>query len=381
MPRKRRIEIFRAGSHWPDLDSERLKKSAEIYDPKIHEAPVVIGHPANDKPAYGWIGDLAFAEGNATLSASVTRVDPQFAELVNDGRYGKISAAFYHPNSPHNPTPDQYYLRHVGFLGAQPPVVKGMAAPVFAEGETEEDYVTVEFSEGGSVMAGGLTRVLRRMREWIIDRHDVATANDVIPSWEIDNIAEAGRRSGGPRFSEPQTESNIIDDDKPIEPDEQDDMNKATEFAEREAGIKKREDEITRREAEVAQTEARRDAVAFAEKMVSEGRLLPIDKDPLVNLLVGVSGIDHKVEFGEGEARAEKPAGDYLRDLLSRAPVQVNFSEIATGTMPAPGSVRKRGIEADGEVDPERLAVHNRALEFSEKHNVPYEEAILKVAD
>ncbi|MDP3715502.1 MAG: peptidase, partial [Burkholderiales bacterium] len=32
-----------------------LKASAEAYDPALHEAPIVIGHPKTDDPAYGWI--------------------------------------------------------------------------------------------------------------------------------------------------------------------------------------------------------------------------------------------------------------------------------------------------------------------------------------
>ena len=41
------------------------------------------------------------------------QVDPAFAEAVAAGRYKKVSASFYQPNSPHNPVPGVYYLRHV----------------------------------------------------------------------------------------------------------------------------------------------------------------------------------------------------------------------------------------------------------------------------
>ena len=55
------------------------------------------------------------------LLAEPDQLDPQFAELVGNGRFKKVSASFYLPDSPNNPKPGTLYLRHVGFLLAQPP--------------------------------------------------------------------------------------------------------------------------------------------------------------------------------------------------------------------------------------------------------------------
>ncbi|MDL6388248.1 peptidase, partial [Escherichia coli] len=70
-------------------------------------------------------------------------LDPQFAEMVTDGRFKKVSASFYLPDSPSNPKPGVLYLRHVGFLGAQPPSVKGLKQVSFSE---QEEGV-VEFAD------------------------------------------------------------------------------------------------------------------------------------------------------------------------------------------------------------------------------------------
>ena len=74
--------------------------------------------------------------------------------MVRAGRFKKVSASFYTPDSPHNPVPGVYYLRHVGFLGAQPPAVKGLApVPVnFAEGDTEEGCVSFDFAESPGLL-------------------------------------------------------------------------------------------------------------------------------------------------------------------------------------------------------------------------------------
>ncbi|WP_217994839.1 hypothetical protein [Methylogaea oryzae] len=72
-----------------------MEATARAYDPATHEAPIVVGHPAMDAPAYGWVSAVAYADG--ALSATPDQVDPAFAELVAAGRYKKISASFYAP--------------------------------------------------------------------------------------------------------------------------------------------------------------------------------------------------------------------------------------------------------------------------------------------
>lgn len=142
------IHLFTAGTR-PDMSGEMIRfsesdlaASAQAYNPAIHEAPLVVGHPKHDDPAYGWVQALAF--GDDGLTAVPHQVDPAFAEMYATGRFKKVSASFYRPYSPNNPVPGVWYLRHVGFLGAQPPAVKGLRPAEFADGD---DCVTVEFGE------------------------------------------------------------------------------------------------------------------------------------------------------------------------------------------------------------------------------------------
>ena len=53
--------------------------------------------------------------------------------MVQAGRFKKRSASFYPPQAPNNPTPGKWYLRHVAFLGAQPPAVAGLKDIQFSE--------------------------------------------------------------------------------------------------------------------------------------------------------------------------------------------------------------------------------------------------------
>ncbi len=125
------IEILRTGrfldSHGRPVEirPDDLHRIAESYDPALHEAPVVIGHPKDDAPSYGWVRRLV-VEGDRLL-AELDQLDPAFVELVKAGRYKHRSASLYLPGHPNHPRGGKgMYLRHVGFLGAQPPAVKGL---------------------------------------------------------------------------------------------------------------------------------------------------------------------------------------------------------------------------------------------------------------
>lgn len=108
-----------------------LDQMIASYDAASDPAPIVVGHPTTDAPAYGWIGRLAMENGH--LVAHPSEIAPAFAEVVAGGHYRKVSPQIYPPASPANPKPGQWYLQHVGFLGASPPAIKGMGTVAFAE--------------------------------------------------------------------------------------------------------------------------------------------------------------------------------------------------------------------------------------------------------
>ena len=191
------IEISTVGEHISSagikvpFSAEDFIASAKAYDPELHEAPIVIGHPKDNAPAYGWIESLTFNKEDQALDGLPKQVEPQFAEMHNSGRFPKRSAAFYHPDSPRNPVPGVYYLRHLGFLGAQPPAIKGLKSYEFSE--SEDDIVTVEFGEEESWAFSGIARMFRRFREWMIEKHGVEEADKVLAEWSIQNVEEAAK--------------------------------------------------------------------------------------------------------------------------------------------------------------------------------------------
>lgn len=97
---------------------EMIEKAVMNFDSKVHEPPVVVGHPKDNMPAFGWVAALkqAVNDGKNVLMAKFKQVAPEFEDWVQKGMYKKRSASFY-PNGT---------LRHVGFLGAVPPAVQGL---------------------------------------------------------------------------------------------------------------------------------------------------------------------------------------------------------------------------------------------------------------
>lgn len=142
-----RLHIFRAGLHTSGNGITRayapdeLAACAAAYDPARFAAPLVIGHPQDNTPAYGWVARLV-AEGD-DLFAEVGAIDPLLADAIRVGMYKKISASLYLPESASNPVPGVLYLRHVGLLGGAAPAVKGLAPVTLAEGDGVAEFEEV----------------------------------------------------------------------------------------------------------------------------------------------------------------------------------------------------------------------------------------------
>jgi len=137
--KKLQIEIFKPGTFTSvegltvSFTADDLAEIASSYDAASDPAPAVIGHPKLDDPAWGWAESLE-VEGDR-LVATVGEVEPAFAEAVAKGRYKRISAQFYPKDHAANPKPGKFYLKHIGFLGAAPPAVKGLRPVSFSEAQ------------------------------------------------------------------------------------------------------------------------------------------------------------------------------------------------------------------------------------------------------
>lgn len=124
------FQIFKAGTHvtmaghttaWTRND---LANIAATY-PLPAFAPLVLGHPKDNRPVLGFVKRL-FAVNEALFA--LADVGDDLISMVRRGLYRNISAAFDAPT----PETNSWTLRHVGFLGAVPPAVRGLAPLNFA---------------------------------------------------------------------------------------------------------------------------------------------------------------------------------------------------------------------------------------------------------
>ncbi len=311
------LHIFKPGSHTAmngariDFSESDLAATVSAYDPALHEAPMVIGHPKHDAPAAGWVKSLAVTPSG--LVAEPQQVDPAFAELVAKGSYKKISASFYHPDAANNPVPGVYYLRHVGFLGAQPPSVKGLRPIELADAEEG----VVEFGDYGHELNSDMWR---RLREWFIGKFDKETADQVAPSWAIESLAEIARQpepGAQPAFSEPNqpTEVTSMSDKDPAA--------LAAENKRLKADIAKRDKDAR----QAAQDSIHAANVEFAESLVKAG-MKPVHAPAVIAALDYAEASETPLEFGEEDAR--EPLVDGLKAIFADLAGGVSFAEIAT---------------------------------------------------
>ena len=322
------IEIFRAGRHLDDagvahhFSEADLDGMAASYSPALREAPLTVGHPKDNLPAYGWVKAVARTPAG-TLAITPHQVEPQFAEMVQAGRFKKRSASFYPPHAPNNPTPGKWYLRHVAFLGAQPPAVAGLKDIQFSE---DDAGGAVSFSEPATAepstqepddMSKELQEQLAKVQA------DLAAANEATTKAQADAAAHK----------------------------------KAADDAQAQAASF----------AEKARADRKAGFVSFAETQVQAGRLLPKDKDMAVATLDALADAQ-PVEFAEGDTTRKVSPAQWLQDLIAKAPPAVSFGEFAprSATQVQPGAAQGK---SDAEID-------QAAKAYMRQHKVDYSEAL-----
>ena len=356
------IPIFKTGRHtdsagnireWTEEDLDRIVGK---YDPANHEAPIVIGHPEESAPAYGWAEKLK-REGQI-LYAKARDVVPEFADMVKRGLFKKRSISLY---------PD-LTLRHVGFLGATPPAVKGLPNMAFSG----NDAVTIEFSDAPPWIWNNIADVFRSIRDWIIEKEGKEKADQVIRDWNIediraqaskpeDDIAQTAYREKINNKEVTKMEfkdklkgllgtlgidvSKIPDDALPGKAPE---GSGAVMFSEADIEAAKKKaaaDERKKTEAEFAEKErktredARKEEIStWCETQVKEGRLTPaLVKYGVPEIMNSLASNEDIIEFGESKEK-DTIYNRFKALFETEFPKLVNFGEIATRDTDVSGS-------------------------------------------
>ena len=355
------IEIFKAGKRTDanglevEITTEDLQQAVNAYNVNFHESPAVIGHPKHNAPAYGWVKRLEL-DGDV-LKAELDQVDPEFAEMVDKGRFKKVSSSFYLADSPNNPCPGNLYLRHVGFLGAMPPAVKGLRNPEFAE----DEQGVVDFSDWAEAS------LWRRLRDWFIGTHGQEEADKAIPDYLVLSVQEESIRNEYRRINQAEVGSPIPSFNEPTLEQPSEPQGEPEMTPEEIEQLKAENQQLKAEKAEAALNQAKADNADFAEGLVKAGKLAPVAKQQAIDLLnlgstTAAGGV---VEFGEGESLHGK-----IKAFLEAQPAIVEFNEVATkenATTAEDGTVEY----AEG-TSAESIDMDKKVRAYMKEHNVGY---------
>jgi hypothetical protein len=383
------IEVFKTGKHTATNGSEKeyteddLKAIVAKYNEQTdHEAPLVIGHPKENGPAFGWVDRLKM-EGQKML-AGIKQLTKEVLEANRAGHYKKVSVSLYADG----------LLRHIGLLGANPPAVKGLAAVQFAADKEFSEWVWTTDEWRVPVIG----RILQRVRDFMIEKLGLEVTDKLIPSREIETLTDTltlQRNSvqQDEQFSEKEEEE-MKDIVAKLQKEFEELTGKfntmATNFAEQGKVLAATQTELT------AEKEARaKDGLAFSESqkklaletaksgfegfvegLIASGQVLAAQKDGLMSEFADLYKADSVITYAEG---AEKLV-DRMKKRLSALPktmqkTKVNFSENRAKSVD-PGQIPANFAEFES-ISTTDLDIDTQATEYMKAHpGKTYAEAI-----
>ena len=278
------------------------------YDATRNPAPVVIGHPKMDSPAVGIISAASKVGEKLCVEIDPASLDPQFAADVEAKRYFRVSLRLFTPGHPANPNPGKWSIRHLGFLGAHPPAIPGLA-PVFAAGD--DDGPVVDFSAALDGPWWSVGALFRRMRDWMIGSQGLDTADKIIPEWQVAAVEDAARM--------PEPDAGFA---AGISTPQENTVNEQEAAALKAENTRLQAELTTARHAAdlLAKNRIHDDNVAFAAGLVNNAKgpqLAPQHQSRVVALLDALGGLQTEVEFAaaDGKQAKEAPAAA-LRTVL-----------------------------------------------------------------
>ncbi|WP_076591987.1 hypothetical protein [Herminiimonas arsenitoxidans] len=353
-PATKPIEIFKPGSYVAMNGKRYTYTAADVadmaasYDPKLADAPFVVGHPKLTSPRYGHAARL-FINDAGVLCAEGADVAPEFAQAVADKHYPKVSASIYEPDAAGNPSPGKHYIRHIGFLGGVAPAVKGLASVEFSEGE--EGIADFAYEDRLVV------RMFRSLREFMIETFGVEKTDRVLPNWDIESLESSATRDEIEGDTVRSFAAPIIQQENQVTTEAQ----KALEA--REQTVATREAELVKQLAALKKTQH----ADFAETLVAGGLLLPAHKDAVVEIIAQLDAADQVADFAEGTEHHGKTGAALFKEFLSVQPKQVEFSRVSKAGGDGAG-VAEFAAPAGQEVDQEGLLQLGKINAYMDAH-------------
>ncbi len=353
------VEIFRAGRHTSSSGVAKTYSAADVaaiaraYDPSHYEAPIVVGHPKDNAPAYGWVEKLK-AEGGR-LFASFKQVNEGFREAVRSGAFKTRSVSLF-PNLDGR----GLSLRHVGFLGAAPPAVKGMEAVAqFHDGEFE----TFEFQQPNN---GGDNVDVQELTKTLDERFK--SFSETVKGW-LPGKPQATGDSDVKAQVEAAVTARTADLGKQLQ-----------EFGEQVKGLQGDLKEA-RESAEAGQRISVAEGVSsFREKMRGEGRWVPaFDALGVYEFMQALAAGGDEIEFSQGEGddktTVKQTPLEFFQGFIRGLPKIVEFKEVTPRDKQKGSNVVQFNAPGTGQ-QVENLDLAERAEAIAADKKLEYGEAL-----
>lgn len=322
------VEIFRAGKHKDSKGREFTASEADLdqivaNSQQLGVAPIVIGHPKEDGPAYGW-NELK-RDGDRLFSRAYD-INPAFDDGVALGAYRNRSISVV-KDATHG-----LRLRHVGWLGAVPPAIDGLS-PMPVQFNQVDGGEVFEFASTDDALSslgwvlGNVGQLMRALREHLIESAGAETADRVIPTWQVDQVvsgAQAVRDAladSTALFSAPTTPPNAGDPPMPHITQEQLDAAVAKARLEAQELATQQFSAQGQELAELRATRQQEVITGLINGWTAKGVVLPAEASGMAEFMAAIDG-QAVFSFSAAGSEAKKAPLDWFAEFMSsRKPV------------------------------------------------------------
>ncbi|MDQ5985876.1 MAG: hypothetical protein CSYNP_01593 [Syntrophus sp. SKADARSKE-3] len=352
------IEVFKTGTHTSGNGITKTYTEADLdrivtkYNGQSEKAPLVIGHPKVDDPAYGWIGKLQRV--GRVMMAYVEDINEKIIEAVAKGMFRKVSIALYADD----------LLRHVGLLGATPPAVKGLAPVEFAADKDFQEYSVKTTTSDEDSFLGELKAFFTEM----FAKHKSQEKNnqeDQMDTKEIQTLLDAQAASLAKTFAD--TLAPVLTKVAAIETDI---TGVKTAMAEQKTAFDKQLQEQKFADAKAT-------FATFCDGLIAEGKVLAAERDGLIDEYADLITAETVMTFAEGQKPLTVKFKDRLAARVAVKPAIRTFAtrEKAKTDTNTPGAVDIPSEFAGvaNRVDETSIDIDAEITAYAEKHNVSYE--------
>ncbi len=374
------LPIFKAGTHTDASGKDKTWTTGELdqivnnYNQKgddWKEAPLVIGHPKHDAPAYGWIAELK--RHGIYLMAKFKDVSPELVKAIREGKYRYVSASF-RPN---------LTLRHVGVLGGATPAVAGLAilTNYFSEDKEIMEY-QVDFAE--------IKEVIKEFDQKSVappvDQTEGTQNIDDLPGNspdEMENNNMSEEKESKEKKAPPGTGTESVEtktdtgtgtgtgNEKPVTGTDGGD---GSDYSEMMAEIAALRNEVNQMKADKVNSTAS----DFVEKLAEKGVVLPKDRNGMIAFVKHLQGLGN-MNFAEGDNEVEKSPIEFFSDFCEGLTPRIPLNRLARGSRSSTTNTDEVYEFAESKnlnVDDDEVEIAERAKKLATEKNISFSDAL-----